>query len=87
MNIAKVIVDVPAKATDRAFDYLIPETLRTWIEPGSRVAVPFGKRTVQGFVTSIEPKPEQTRFKLKPIQELLDLVPRYPWICWSLGPG
>lgn len=85
MNIAKVIVDVPAKDTDRAFDYLIPDALSTWIEPGSRVAVPFGKRTVQGFVISIEPKPEQTRFKLKPIQELLDLVPPLSMDLLELG--
>ncbi|MDP4096822.1 primosomal protein N' [Paenibacillus sp. P96] len=75
MDIAKVIVDVPAKDTDRTFDYLIPDSMRTWIEPGSRVAVPFGKRTVQGFVTSMQPEAEPSRFKLRPLQELLDLVP------------
>lgn len=26
--VAKVIVDVPAKDTDRTFDYLIPESMR-----------------------------------------------------------
>ncbi|MFB5759446.1 primosomal protein N' [Paenibacillus medicaginis] len=75
MDIAKVIVDVPAKETDRTFDYVLPDSMRSWIEPGSRVAVPFGKRTVQGFVTSVQPQAEPSRFKLRPIQELLDLVP------------
>lgn len=74
MKIAKVIVDVPAKDTDREFDYLIPESLLGWVEVGSRVGVPFGHRTVQGFVTSIEDH-TNTTFKLKPIGELLDLVP------------
>ncbi|WP_458574092.1 primosomal protein N' family DNA-binding protein, partial [Paenibacillus polymyxa] len=73
--VAKVIVDVPAKDTDRTFDYLIPDSMRPWIEPGSRVAVPFGKRTVQAFVISVVPAEEPPKYRMRAIQELLDLVP------------
>lgn len=52
--IAKVIVDVPAKGTNRPFDYRVPERLASWIEVGSRVGVPFGPRVVQGFVVGLE---------------------------------
>ncbi|MEK4441113.1 primosomal protein N' [Niallia sp. FSL K6-0077] len=73
MTVAKVIVDVPAKQTDRPFDYLIPEELEDVIQPGMRVIVPFGPRKVQGFVESIE---ETSSFKsLKKIIEPMDLVP------------
>lgn len=48
MDIAKVIVDVPVRSTDRPFDYIIPDALKLWIEVGSRVAVPFGPRTGPG---------------------------------------
>lgn len=75
MEMAKVIVDVPSRETDRPFDYLIPESMRAWIEVGSRVGVPFGHRTVQGFVVSLHPKPQVETFKMKPIQELLDIIP------------
>jgi primosomal protein N' (replication factor Y) len=75
MEIAKVIVDVAVRATDRPFDYLIPESMRAWIEVGSRVGVPFGHRTVQGFVVSIHPQLQTESFKMKPIQELLDIIP------------
>ncbi|MHA0857305.1 primosomal protein N' [Paenibacillus sp. CMAA1364] len=75
MEIAKVIVDVSVKATDRPFDYLIPESMQDWVEVGSRVGVPFGHRTVQGFVVSIHPQVEIESFKMKPIQEVLDLIP------------
>ncbi|SEK98660.1 primosomal protein N' [Paenibacillus sp. OK003] len=75
MEIAKVIVDVPVKETDRPFDYLVPESMREWIEIGSRVGVPFGHRTVQGFVIDLVPRTGTETFKLKPIQELLDIVP------------
>lgn len=75
MDIAKVIVDVPVRSTDRPFDYSIPDSLKLWIEVGSRVAVPFGHRTVQGFVVSLESGETSGIPKLKPIQEVLDLLP------------
>ncbi|ASA21048.1 primosomal protein N' [Paenibacillus donghaensis] len=75
MDIAKVIVDVPVRSTDRPFDYLIPDDLKLWIEVGSRVAVPFGHRTVQGFVISLESGEIGTMPGLKPVQEVLDLLP------------
>lgn len=53
--IAKVIVDVPAKGTNRPFDYAIPKRLDSLVEVGSRVGVPFGPRVVQGFVIGLEP--------------------------------
>lgn len=75
MDIAKVIVDVPVRSTDRPFDYSVPESLKLWIEVGSRVAVPFGHRTVQGFVVSLESGEAIGIPNLKPIQEVLDLLP------------
>ncbi|PZT54793.1 primosomal protein N' [Paenibacillus silvae] len=75
MEIAKVIVDVPVKQTDRPFDYLVPDSMKEWIEVGSRVGVPFGHRTVQGFVVDLVPRTGEESFRLKPIQELLDIVP------------
>lgn len=75
MDIAKVIVDVPVRSTDRPFDYLIPDSLKLWIEVGSRVAVPFGPRTVQGFVVSLESGETGSVSRMKPIVEVLDLLP------------
>src|SRR4051812_27558879 len=73
MEIASVIVDVPAKQTDRAFDYLIPEQWWGTIQPGMRVIVPFGPRKIQGFVTSLK---TQSEFKkLREIIEPMDLEP------------
>ncbi len=73
MDIAAVIVDVPAKQTDREFDYRIPPKWKTIIQPGMRVIVPFGPRMVQGFVTSLK---EKSSFeKLRSIKEPMDLEP------------
>ncbi|MCM3587134.1 primosomal protein N' [Mesobacillus maritimus] len=73
MKVASVIVDVPAKQTDKTFDYLIPEQYENVIVPGIRVHVPFGPRHIQGFVTGI--KTESNFSKLKKIVEPLDLTP------------
>ncbi|MBG9589259.1 primosomal protein N' [Cytobacillus firmus] len=73
MNIASVIVDVPAKQTDRAFDYKIPSHLKDVIFPGMRVVVPFGPRKIQGFVTGL--KAESDFQQLKSILEPMDLNP------------
>ena len=65
MELPKVIVDVPVKQTDRPFDYLVPDSMKDWIEVGSRVGVPFGHRTVQGFVVDLVPRTGEESFKLK----------------------
>lgn len=73
MKIASVIVDVPAKQTDKPFDYLIPSQWEETIQPGMRVVVPFGPRHIQGFV--IEVKRESEFKQLREIIEPMDLEP------------
>ncbi|MBC1393753.1 primosomal protein N' [Listeria innocua] len=73
INIAKVIVDVPAMQVDRPFDYFIPEDLEDLIRPGMRVSVPFGNRKIQGFVISLGETEENP--KLKGIEAVMDLAP------------
>jgi len=75
--IARVIVDVPSRQTDRPFDYEVPEELQGWVEAGSRVGVPFGGRVLQGFVIGLADldTAEVDRSRLKPVAELLDPLP------------
>lgn len=72
---AKVIVDVPAKQTNRAFDYRVPESMEKLIEIGSRVGVTFGPRVIQGFVVDLIDSSEVNSFKIKEITQILDLYP------------
>lgn len=85
LPIARVIVDVSVKDTDRAFDYAIPPSMAEWIETGSRVGVPFGGRTVQGFVIGLSDRTDVPLSRLKPIQQLLDVVPPLPADLVELG--
>lgn len=72
---AQVVVDVAAKQTNRPFDYLVPAALAPWIEIGSRVGVPFGPRTVLGFVVSLSDTTDVDRKRLKAIDHVLDMYP------------
>ncbi|RIO36747.1 hypothetical protein BUZ79_01870, partial [Staphylococcus saprophyticus] len=56
--IAKVIVDIPSKSVDFTFDYIIPIRLQSMIQIGMRVIVPFGPRTIQGYVMKITDQPD-----------------------------
>jgi len=70
--VAKVLVDVKAKAVNKLYDYLIPQDLETVLEIGMRVIVPFGSREVMGFVLAIDQKQEYAS-TIKPITRILDL--------------
>ena len=63
-------VSIPAPL-DRAFTYLLPETLRHRVQPGCRILVPFGKRTVAGVVlrTHTEAPATTAREALKLLDE------------------
>lgn len=73
MNIAKVIVDVPASSINQTFDYHIPERFQDILKAGMRVIVPFGPRKIMGFV--VGRTGESSFDKLKEIVDVLDITP------------
>ncbi len=70
-KIARVVVDI---AIERAFDYLIPTSLEPVLQIGSRVTVPFGPRSVQGYVIQLLTSTE-TKHRLKPIGKVNNIEP------------
>ncbi len=75
MCYASVIVDVPAYAIDRPFDYIVPEKWRDIIQVGSRVKVPFGHRHILGYVVQLASETTVDPSKLKQLSELIDVEP------------
>ncbi len=77
MRYAEVIVDLSAEAVDRLFSYSIPEGMN--VAPGQLVAVPFGPRTVEGFVVSLSDEcglaPEKVRPILRAVREEPVILP------------
>ena len=72
--IAKVLVDVPAKAVDRLFDYAVPDALAPILEIGMRVVVPFGSRELMGFCLALTETAEHAG-DLKSVSRVLDIEP------------
>lgn len=72
MTVAKVIVDISTSAVDKIFDYLIPPDMPLQI--GDRVNVPFGSKTIEGYVIDIVAQNE-SKYKLKYISARLDAEP------------
>ncbi|WP_242144509.1 MULTISPECIES: primosomal protein N' [unclassified Bacillus cereus group] len=75
MKFASVIVDVPARQTDRPFDYIIPKKWEDIVQTGMRVVVPFGPRKLQGFIIDIKDSVDVESKKLKSLHEILDVTP------------
>lgn len=66
--IAKVIVDIARGEVDRVFDYEAIDGVKT----GDRVAVPFGRQTIEGFVVGFVETSDLPCEKLKKITSVLD---------------
>lgn len=67
MTYANVIVDISIDKLDKTFQYRIPEELEGKIEVGVQVDIPFGRRTLTGYVVELTDKPEYDETKLKPV--------------------
>ncbi len=67
MTYANVIVDISIDKLDKTFQYRIPEELEGKIEVGVQVDIPFGRRTLTGYVVELTDRPEYDETKLKPV--------------------
>jgi primosomal protein N' (replication factor Y) (superfamily II helicase) len=74
--IARVVVDARVGSHSGLFDYLVPEPLRGLVEVGQRVRVPFGKRSVSGFVYELTDAPAVV--DPRPIEAVIDAEPLLP---------
>ncbi|MDN2452586.1 primosomal protein N' [Lactobacillus sp. UCMA15818] len=76
VSFAEIIVDVPAKQTDKPFVYQIPTRFENMIKVGMRVSVPFGNgnRLIQGFVIGLKMGNDFSG-KIKEIKSLIDVEP------------
>lgn len=50
---ANVIVDISLDKLDKTFQYRIPEGIQDLIQPGVQVDIPFGSRTLTGYVIEV----------------------------------
>ncbi|MFA5881900.1 MAG: primosomal protein N', partial [Eubacteriales bacterium] len=72
---AEVIVDVKAKKVDKVFHYRVPQKLLGRVTEGMRVIVPFGRRTVEGYILGFCDTPETAGREIKEITDIIDEEP------------
>lgn len=70
---AKVATDA---ALDKTFDYIIPPKFESKVMAGSRVIVPFGKRTLEGYVLATT---STTEYSGK-LREITEVIGDRPWM-------
>lgn len=68
---AEVLIEYGVKTLDKTFTYIIPESLKDIVKIGMKVLVPFGNKTINGFVTNIKNICEE-EFEIKEIVDVVD---------------
>ena len=73
MPYASVVLDIPTRALDGAFDYAVPAALAAEVAVGATVLVPLGSREVVGYVmaTSADAPAGIDPAKIKPVSQVL----------------
>jgi len=69
---AEVILPLPLGQT---FWYKVPDIFQAQVQVGSRVLVPFGTRTLTGFIVNTRTRVPSKELELKEVSELLDEKP------------
>ena len=64
---ANVIVDISHEKLDKTFQYLIPQELAEEVRVGVLVNIPFGNRSITGYVVELTDEAEFDVSRLKPI--------------------
>ena len=68
---AEIIINTNARALNKIFDYIVPNSMEKTIKIGARVCVPFGngKKLEDGFVISLK---EESEFANKEIIKIIE---------------
>jgi len=82
----EVVLPLPLEKT---FIYSVPENLRSALQPGKRVLVPFRSRILTGFIFKIKDEAPEKEIQIKPILSVLDeeplLSPSFFQFIWALS--
>jgi len=68
---AEVLIEYGVKSLDKSFSYIIPEPLKDTLKIGMKVLIPFGKKTINGFVINIKNTCDDD-YELKEIVDIVD---------------
>ena len=64
---ANIIVDISVEKLDKTFQYSVPDELEEVVEVGMQVRIPFGSRTITGYIVELTEEACFDPAKIKPI--------------------
>lgn len=67
MKYANIIVDISVEKLDKTFQYSIPEKLQDAVQVGVQVDIPFGSRTLTGYVVELTDEAEFDPARIRPV--------------------
>lgn len=73
---ADIFINIPVKSIAASYTYIIPEKFH-FLQIGCRVVVPFGPRTMEGFIVRIFPAGAKEDHPLKEIIDIIDTEPYF----------
>jgi len=68
---AEILIEYPTKKIDKYFTYIVPDDLKSVIDVGMKVRVPFGSKIINGFVMNVTNYYNAT-YELKQIVDVVD---------------
>ncbi len=73
MPYASVVLDIPTRALEGAYSYVVPADLDREVQVGSTVLVTFSRRKAVGYVVSVSPDPPEgvKPNKVLPVEQVL----------------
>jgi primosomal protein N' (replication factor Y) (superfamily II helicase) len=74
---AEVLLDLPARGTERQLTYRVPDSLRGSVRIGSRIVIPLGKRIVRGCVTALLSSDPPPGLAIRDILEVVGALPLF----------
>ena len=77
MRTAEVCVNIAVNSIDQNFTYIVPDRLK-FLSAGWRVTIPFGRRTLDGFVMNVSEVDDSTAFDFE-LKEISDVIDEEPW--------
>ncbi len=74
MDFVNVIVDISHEKVDRVFQYRIPEHLKSRLQAGMQVKIPFGRgnRLTKGYVVGFSERPDYPPEKIKELAGIVE---------------
>lgn len=75
-KLADIYVNIPVKSISTAYTYIIPEQFDI-VTIGCRVIVPFGNRTLEGFIVKIHT--DITNINLDKLKPIIDVIDTEAW--------